>query len=350
MEVDGLWFDPAPADSTTSSAIWVCGPFKVLGETRTGDGDTWGVYLEWQDPDGTVHLSAVGRRLAHQRGNEIAEQLADAGLMCGTDVAAHECLKKFFGRVQSSERKLCVPHTGWHEKDGRHTFVLPGGEAFGPDHQSVIFQPEHITEHAASAYRSNGTLVSWQVNVAAKAIGNSRLMLAISVAFAGPLLEIIREQSGGVHQWGPSRIGKTTLARIQGSVWGPPIPSGQLRSWDASATGVEAIAAQTTDTSLTLDEIAQADARSVEQIIYRLANEGGRHRGTPAASAQPRRIWRTMIFSTGEKKISDKLAEIGKKPSAGVTVRLIDVPADAGCGFRRCRPGILTARRPPVLI
>jgi uncharacterized protein (DUF927 family) len=45
-------------------------------------------------------------------------------------------------------------------------------------------------------------------------------VLAISAAFAGPLLNLIDAESGGFHLRGASSIGKTTALVLAGSVWG----------------------------------------------------------------------------------------------------------------------------------
>ena len=55
-------------------------------------------------------------------------------------------------------------------------------------------------------------------------VGNSRLSLFLSAAFAGcfcrALLEIIAEPSGGLHLYGKSQTGKSTAAFVAASVLG----------------------------------------------------------------------------------------------------------------------------------
>jgi len=43
--------------------------------------------------------------------------------------------------------------------------------------------------------------------------------------------------------------------------------------------------------------------------------------------------WRTLILSTGEIRLADKLTEGKQRTMAGQAVRLVDIPADAGKGF-----------------
>lgn len=49
------------------------------------------------------------------------------------------------------------------------------------------------------AYLESGTVDEWRDSVATLAVGNSRLVFALSVAFASALAEIASEDSGGFH-------------------------------------------------------------------------------------------------------------------------------------------------------
>ena len=73
---------------------------------------------------------------------------------------------------------------------------------------------------------------------------NPMMMLAISTAFAAPLLEIVGGESGGVHFTGDSSTGKTTLLIAACSVWGG---ESYKRSWRATAHGLEGVAAMFND-------------------------------------------------------------------------------------------------------
>jgi uncharacterized protein (DUF927 family) len=209
--------------------------------------------------------------------------------------------------------------------------VLAGGEAFGRGAGNVIVQTEHVVRDAV--YRTAGTLAGWQGGVAALAVGNDRLALMTSAAFAGPLLEVMSEPSGGVHFTGASRLGKTTAVIMAGSAWGRPDSKAQIRPWRGTANGLEAVAAGTSDTLLILDEIGQAESREVADTIYMLANEAGKQRATRTGAARGVASWRTLLLSTGEITLADKMGEAGKRPMAGLEVRLINLKADAGAGL-----------------
>lgn len=329
---DGLWFHPTPTENFPNpSPIWVAAPFEVVGEAHDGFGNGWGVLLRWRDRDGVPHQWCVPKRLVHEQGNRIAAELQDAGLTCGVGGRAECRLKQFISGVCAPRKLRCVNRAGWHEAQGQHVFMLPGGGAFGPGADNVVMQAERVGTDAA--FRTAGTLADWQREVAAYAVGNDRLVLFLASAFAGPLLDVMAEPSGGVHLVGQSQSGKSTATFVAGSVWGRGDRSAQVRPWRGTANGIEGVAAETSDIVLILDEIGQADPREVGEVIYMLANEGGKARAGRGGQARQRQTWRSLFLSTGELTLAAKMADVGKRAMAGLEVRLVNLPADAGAGL-----------------
>jgi uncharacterized protein (DUF927 family) len=329
---DGLWFDPAPTEKNPDpSPIFVAAPFEVVGEAHDGSGNAWGVLLRWQDRDGGQHQWSVPKRLVHEQGNTIAAELEDAGLPCGVGGRPQGLLKQFISGVRASRRLRSVGRAGWHEAGGQHVFMLPNGEAFGPAAGSFVLQTERVGTDVA--FQTAGSLDDWQREVAAYAVGNDRLALFLSAAFAGPLLDVMAEPSGGLHLMGQSQTGKSTATFVAGSVWGRGDRGAQVRPWRGTANGIESVAAETSDTVLILDEIGQADAREVGDVVYMLANESGKTRAGRSGQARQRQTWRSLFLSTGELTLTAKMADAGKRAMAGLEVRLVSLPADAGSGL-----------------
>lgn len=198
--------------------------------------------------------------------------------------------------------------------------------------ERYILQTTGAVDHA---YRRAGTLEGWQENVARYAIGNSRLGLALSTAFAAPLLYPTGSESGGFHFRGGSSTGKTTALIVAGSVWGGGDVRGFIRTWRATSNGLEGVAALHCDSLLCLDEMGQVDGREAGSIAYMLANGQGKTRAN--RSGEPRRTaeWRLLFLSSGELTLADKIAEDGRgrRAAAGQEVRVVDIPADAGVGL-----------------
>ena len=197
----------------------------------------------------------------------------------------------------------------------------------------MVYQP---ATRQPSLFNVAGTIEEWREAVAGKRIGNSRLLLAVSAAFAAPLLELLAEEGGGLHLRGASRVGKTTALRVGASVWGGEAGSGAgayIRQWRVTSNAVEAVAAAHSDTLLALDEMGQADGRDIGAVAYMLANGTGKGRMDRGATLRAPLRFRTLFLSTGEIGLADKIAEAGGTMKAGQEMRLVDLPADAGAGM-----------------
>ena len=229
---------------------------------------------------------------------------------------------------------VSVPRLGWHGG----VFVLPT-EVIGND-IGVMFQSPYEQEHH---YRITETLAAWQEGVAHYCQGNSRLLFAVSAAFAGPLMGVVGEESGGFHFRGPSSTGKSTAQLLAGSVWGGGGQHGFGHTWRATANGLETVAELHNDGLLCLDELSQVDAREAGEMAYLLANGAGKNRMTKTMGARRSLRWRLMILSSGELSLAAHMQTSGRKARAGQEVRLLDIPADAsaklGVFEELARPG-----------
>ncbi len=164
---------------------------------------------------------------------------------------------------------------GWHGS----VYVMPT-HSIGEELAIVVFQNAHSIE---PAFAITGSVEDWRRKVGTLAKANSRLVFAISVALAGPLVEPAGEDSGGFHFRGASSSGKTTALKVAASVWGNP--SSYCRLWRTTSNGLEGLAAVHNDGLLILDELAQVDPREAPMAPwFRLAAS----RNAAASSAQRR--------------------------------------------------------------
>jgi putative DNA primase/helicase len=321
MDPSGLW---AMVDS---QEIWVCAAFEVLARTRNPNGHGWSSALRWTDDDGRLHRSLVSDADLQRNFGRVCGTLASRGLRIAVG-PTRELLLQYLNRVRVPDRITIVGHTGWHAPGNDKVFVLPDG-AIGPaGTETVMFDG---AAEASNGYDSRGTLEGWQNTVALQVAGHTVPVLAMSAAFAGPLLGVVDGEGGGLHFFGNSSIGKTTMCmKGPASVWGPP---NFVRSWRSTANGLEALAAVATDTLLPLDELGVADANDVAASVYQLAGSAGKNRAKSNGTLGRTQSWRVMVLSTGELPIAVKLTEAGGKARAGQLVRILDLPADAGRGF-----------------
>lgn len=329
MRPDGLF-----KTSDEHGSLPISGPFDVLSQTRDDEATVWGLMLRFRDPDGVVQHIVVRRDLFSGDGGELRNVLARRGLYVNPSNGARGLLAEYLSRVSTDKRALIVVRTGWHRINGKSVFVLPG-RTFGSPSVEVIYQP---AMNDASLFNTAGLLADWRSSVSARCVGNSRLLLAVSAAFAGPLLDIVGEEGGGLHFRGSSRVGKTTALRVAASVWGGQPgngAAGYIRQWRATDNAMEGLALAQSDTLLPLDELGQADARGVGDTAYLLASGQGKARSDRSGGLRAPTRFRVLFLSTGELSLADKIAEggLGRRVKAGQEVRLVDIPADAKKGM-----------------
>ena len=319
-------------DDSSDELTWhyLCPRIEVLADTRDAKGENWGRLIGFKDRDGRWHeFAAPMAQITRGPQGEIIAHLAYLGFEVPISAKGKTRLLQYLSEAEPYDRFLCVSQIGWYGD----IFVLPDVTLGNDISQPVLFQPDNVgCDHN---YRTKGPLDEWREHVAKPCQGNSRLVLALSSAFVGPLLHLTGFESGGLHLRGPSSIGKSTALDVAGSVWGGGSIRGFAKSWRATDNGLEAIAASHNDRFLCLDELGEADGRAAEAAAYMLANGQGKTRANRYGGARTSQRWRTFFLSTGEIGLSDKIAEDGRgrRARAGQEIRILDVPADAGKGL-----------------
>jgi uncharacterized protein (DUF927 family) len=313
----------------TKLYTYLCGPIQAIAKTRDEHGHNWGLLLQWHDRDGHLHKWAMPNRLLAGNSYDVIAQLLDRGLFVSSTPGARQKLMFFLSLIAPAANALSVAQTGWHNVRDQVVFVLPD-EVFGaPADECVVLQTTQPVPHA---FNIAGTTKDWRDQIGRYAIGNSRLILAIAMALAAPLVELVNEESGGLNFQGGSRLGKSTALAVAASVWGGG-PHGYVRQWRSTANGLEGIAALHSGVLLCLDEMSQVDAREAGECAYLLANGAGKSRAGRDGLTRTPQTWRLLFLSTSEITLADKMQEAGKRARVGQEVRLVDVPADAGAGL-----------------
>lgn len=320
----GVWFTATDRDGQEKPPRWLCAPLAVLARTRSDTAEGWGYLLRFSDPDGNEKTWAAPMAMFSGEGAEWAARLRDMGLRMASGTGARNLVGQYVETRQLTERVTCTDRVGWH---GGGVYVLPSGCIGQAEGRRFVFQSEAGME---DTFRRAGELAQWRDEVAARARGNSRLVFALCCSFAGPMLRPAGVESGGFHFRGTSSMGKTTALKGAASVWGRP---SYMQRWRTTDNALEATAVQHCDGTLILDEFGQLDPRVAGECAYMLANDQEKGRATRGGLVRKRRTWRLLFVSSGEVSLADHMAEAGKRTQAGMEVRMVDVPLDAGAGM-----------------
>jgi putative DNA primase/helicase len=308
----------------TGEPFFVCAPLEVTAEISSSQGGNYGRHLEWSDPEERPFRFAMPIEMVHGKdASELVKHLSSRGLLIGTSPKHYNLLRAYINLSEPGETMLCTDRIGWHND----SYVLPG-ECIGKGPRVVV----RGASEATHKFNTNGTLDEWRENVARYCVGNSRLGFAVATAFAAPLLPFLDMRvGGGFHFTGPSSLGKTTCLIVGGSVWGgSPDPLGYCVSWRATDNALEGVCLAHNNSLLCLDEIGQCDPRKIGEIAYMLANGAGKNRMDRDAVLKQGSAWQLLYLSTGEKRVSQMVAEAGQTVKGGQLVRLCDIDADTG--------------------
>lgn len=322
----GIFYEGVDKDGEQLPPVWICSYFEIVALSRGIQNQNWGFVFRFTDRDNIQHTWSMPAEMLKGNGDEYRGILYNMGLAISTNHTMRQHLANF---IQLKARDIkararCTDRLGWYSKT---KYVHPE-RTFGDDKEIVIYQSNR---ESIKAFSQRGTLEEWQINVASLCVGNSRLSLAVSAGFAGPLLYVIQSENGGINFLGGTSIGKSTTLFAAASVSGNPTHN--INLWNSTINGLEGIALQFNDGLLIVDELGEVDPKIAGGAAYMLANGQGKQRAAKGGEARDRARWRLIFLSAGEKGLAEHMQEAGKKAKAGQELRLVDVPADAGQGF-----------------
>ncbi len=305
----GLWrATDDEGERLVSGGIW------VTGLARNVDSLGWCNVVDYMDQDNNRRQWLMPKGLLAGDKTEAIRELLQRGLFVVSGTKAKADLFDYLGHG-GSRRYTTVERTGWHG----NSFVLPDRVMGGGNY--LLVNPKPVKPQ-------RGTLDSWRDCIAAPCVGNTRLVLGVSAAFATPLLDIAGIEGGALHFVGETSIGKTKTLTAASTVFGV-----EVASWRTTANGLEATAAEHSDIGLLLDEIGEIDTRHAGEAIYMLGNGVGKVRARRDGSGKPPATFRLITLTTGEKSLSEHMASGGFRAMAGQEVRSINIEADAGAGM-----------------
>lgn len=213
------------------------------------------------------------------------------------------------------ERAISIGRAGWHTVGGVKVFVL--GEPLTVEGVELA-EPIVVDDRGdrkrtfASLRPAKAGKLEQHVEALRQAWAASPIAAAaICAAFAAPLLEPLDAPNFALHLPGDSSRGKTSMLKIAASVFGDPSSDQWVASWNTSLVGAELRAAALSHLPLCFDEVGSSDPTAIERMVYMLINGGGKARGQKDLSLRETPTWKTIVLSTGERRLADEDAATG---------------------------------------
>lgn len=260
--------------------------------------------------DGEWHEIAAKRSVAFSRTGIVT--LADHGLLVSSESARH--LVRYLDDFEAANLdrlpvRRAVARLGW--LDDSHFYPYAGGD--------YDIDVDNASAAVVRAYHQRGGLDDWRRAVLPVWQQFPIVRLAMSVAFAAPLLRPLGARNFTLHLCCRSRGGKTAAAKLAASVYGNP--SGLMATFNATRVGLERMAALYNDLPLIIDErqVVGDNQQFVDALVYMLGSGMGKVRGAKGGGIQDIATWRSPVLTTGEEPLSNETS------LAGIKTRLLEI-------------------------
>ena len=285
----------------------ICGPLHVVASSCDSNQYNFGIMLRFKNIRGHWNNWLMPADMLSSDCNELRSELLRHGLYL--DYKFKNLLPVYLQSQHPKKELECALKVGWHG----NSFVLPD-RVIGI-REDLFFQSNHSV---IAPYEQRGSLLDWQNNVAAYCTGNPVMMFQACCGFAGPLLKRCDMEYAGFHVYGGSSLGKTTGQHVCCSVWGG---KEFMKTWTATANGLEAGATLYNDCVYPLDELSNAAPEEVNKTIYLLGNSVGKQRANIHGRAKQTHSWNVVLLSNGEKTLDEMFKEKKLKVKAGQRAR-----------------------------
>ncbi|WP_175908932.1 DUF927 domain-containing protein [Burkholderia sp. BCC1640] len=165
--------------------VMVSSRVDILRQLRDQESSGWSLELRLHKPDGVQQMIVV-RRATLSDSRVFRETFSDLGVIVYNWVEFND----YLAHAETRETHELVRSVGWSG-----TNYMRADRAFGQGAESVALDPE---APACAAFGQQGTLEAWNEQIGQRCVGNTRLMLAVCAALAGPLLRLAGVDGGGL--------------------------------------------------------------------------------------------------------------------------------------------------------
>lgn len=244
--------------------------------------------------------------------------LSDMGVSVNSETAPN--LVRYLSEVEDRNYDK-IPQS---KSIGRLGYIK--GEGFSPYVDGLIFDGDLSFRDLFQSVSQHGDFKTWIAIAKECRQMSTTAKIVLAASFASPLLDILGALPFYVHLWGvDSGTGKTVALMLAASVWGDPTVGKYVKTFDATAVGLEKTAAFLNHLPLCLDELQlNKDGKGrISHDVYKLAQGVGRTRGSKFGGVERTPTWKNTILTTGESPLTNQNA------GAGAVNRVIDIECKA---------------------
>jgi Domain of unknown function (DUF927) len=296
---------------------------RVVANVHDLDTNRFSIEIKFRRVDGQLIRTLLPREIT-KSGSTAMQELLGRGANIPTGPGTATELHKVLSVIPVRTYRI-TSKTGWHGK----SFVLPD-ITIGPDADTLI----HASRKTGKTVEplTLRTLQGWRDGLSKPCCASSYLTFGFGLAFAGPLLRLVRQPEGAIfYLAGRSSRGKT-LTELAGLSAIERANRDLLLTHDVTDRRVEEDCAAHNDLLQVIDEISrmtgsQAKCREkVRRLAHKITGGGGTQRSAKArqdADLADLR-WRLTCLWSGEYSLGAEF--LGRERARGELVRLIEIP------------------------
>lgn len=183
-----------------------------------------------------------------------------------------------------------------------------------------------LSEESKINIKPQGQLNAWMNMFNQHVRGNIALELAVVLGCTAPVISYLEGKHTDLKTLflalnGQSSSGKTTAAMLALSTAGAPTSTnkGLLKSWNATQNSMMSILNGINGIPICFDELSQSNSMDLTSLLYSLAEGKQKERATQEGGLRESAYWSTVILSTGELSIFNRLAN-----NLGLRVRILE--------------------------
>lgn len=288
----------------------------ITGEAHNPDGRGSVLVVMFANSRGEWIQETVARADMKGQAQELHGKLLNAGLRIGD----WSMLLRIMQSIEPSTHILRIERPGWC---GDY-YALPSGEVLSGGHAIVTFP-------TVPGFGVGGTREG-QHETLRYLDGNALFMVAYGAGLSAPVVGLFGPEAepGGLHFYGLSSTGKSSILSVAASAWGRGadlLKGGVVANWKGTELGSEILCEQHSDCLLVRDEMNQGDPKAVGESLYMIGNGTGKVRGRDADSLRRTRAFRPTLLSSGEASSESYCLANGIRYMAGMAVRVLDISA-----------------------